>query len=213
MADTGFGVEILFLDALASDPSSPEDGMMWCNTTQGVFKVRRGVTRVLQDQNIHVFSAADLISPVNAGWAVNALAPLAVHPNHLSRSVRLFDDTVEEGVGFSWKIPSWALNMKIHIMSSAVAAPPAARTVGIKIYSKGLPDNAAEEAWSSGTQWNDADIPVNIYSQYDSESRTLASLGLTAGREYQFELTRVTPSGGTNLEGNWALERLSVEWT
>lgn len=159
------------------------------------------------------YYADHLDSPVNADWAVNALAPAAADPTNIALVVRRFDDTTEEGVGWIFEVPAAATNMELSFKGRAITAPGAARTVGLKLYSRGIPNNAAISAWSAGTALNDIDITTNAFFQYDTDNRTLASLGLTAGQTYQFELTRVAPGAGTNLTGDWALLELGVKFT
>ncbi len=84
--------------------------------------------------------------------------------------------------------------------------------MGLKIYNRGMPDDAAVEAWSAGDALADIDIPTNENWQYDEETLSLATLGATAGEVTQFELTRVAP-GGTNLEGDWALFGIDLEFS
>jgi hypothetical protein len=160
-----------------------------------------------------VFLADQLDNPNSSDWAVNALAPASACPINAALTVRRFDDTTEEGVGFSLTIPSGVTNMKLTFKSYPIPAPPGGtRYVAPKLYSRGYPDNAARGSWSAGTTYSDIAIPNNQYTQYDSEEKTLSTLGLTAGRFYQFELTRVSPSG-TNLTGDWALIELGVEFS
>lgn len=158
------------------------------------------------------FFADQLDSPNTADWAVNALAPASADSNNSGLTVRLFDDTTEEGVGFIAHIPPGVTNMTLRFRSRAETAPPAARTVGLNLYVREAPDNAAVEAWSAGTQLTDIDVPANENFQYDSQTLTLASLGLVAGRVAQFELTRINPTGGTELTGDWALLAVGVEF-
>ena len=158
------------------------------------------------------FDADQLLSPNNADWKINALAPLSADSNNAALSVRLCDDTAEEGVGFTIAIPVGAATMKIKTRSRAETAPAGARTVGLKLYNRGLPDNVAPQAWSAGNVLADLDIPANEYFQYDEEALTLATLGVTAGEVTQFELTRVAPTAGTNLTGDLALLWVGVEF-
>jgi hypothetical protein len=159
------------------------------------------------------YSADHLRTPDNSDWAVSAPALASSDPDDPSLTIRRFDDTIEQGIGIlEEEIPASATNIKLYLKSRAITAPGEARKVGLKFYSRGLPNNAAVEDWSSGTQWNDLDMPVNAYPQYDSEQRSLSSLSITAGRAYLFECTRVAPSAGTNLSGDWALITLGVEY-
>lgn len=157
------------------------------------------------------FNADQLDNPNNADWAVNALAPAVADSNNNGLTVRAFDDTTEEGVGFSLRVPPGATNLKIAPKGRPETGPPAARTVGLKLYQRGVPDDAAPEAWSAGTVLTDIDIPTTTeFFQYDAQTITLASLGITAGELTQFELTRVDPAGGTELVGDWDLLQLEV---
>ena len=159
----------------------------------------------------HQFFADQLDNPVNADWPVNALAPAVADSNNNGLTVRAFDDVIEEGVGFILRVPPGAINIKLALKGRAETGPPAARTVGVKLYQRGIPNDAAAEAWSAGTVLTDIDIPTtNEFFQYDAQTITLASLGITAGEMTQFELTRIDPTGGTELVGDWNLLQLEV---
>jgi hypothetical protein len=156
------------------------------------------------------FFADQMDNPVTSDWTVNALAPAAADSNNNGLTVRLFDDTTEEGIGFILEVPSGATNIIFNFVSRAETAPGAARTVGLNIYNRGIPNNAAVQAWSSATQLTDIDIPTNEFFQEDSQTVSLATLGVTAGETTQFELTRVNPTGGTELVGDWDLLLLKI---
>jgi hypothetical protein len=159
------------------------------------------------------FFADQFENPNNADWVVNALAPAVADSNNAGLTIRLFDDTAEEGVGFTIKIPATATNIIFAFVGRAETAPGAVNTVGLNIYNRGIPDNAAVQAFSAATQLADLDIPTNEFFQNDTQTLTLATLGLTAGETTQFELTRVAPTGGTNLPGNWDLLLCKVSFT
>lgn len=156
------------------------------------------------------FNADNMQSPTNADWVVAQLAPLSADASANALSVRLFDDVEVEGAGFELEIPSGATSIVLSFKARAVTAPGAAATVGLELYNRGIPDNAAVEAWSSATTLTDIDIPTNAFFQYDTQTITLASLGVTAGELTKFELTRVDPTGGTELVGDWALVQIKV---
>lgn len=161
----------------------------------------------------YYFPAGCFDVPNNADWAVNALAPLDVDDANNAYSVMAFDDTIEEGVGFEvGAIPSGKTNIKISLRSKAKAAGGAARTVGLKMYFREMLDNGAIQSWSSYVL-SDIDIPDNVLYQFDTQTVTLATFGLTVGRKVQFEVTRVTPGAGTDLTGDWFLKDLVVEFT
>ena len=157
------------------------------------------------------WSADQFENPVNADWAVNNLAPSRIDSNNNGINVRLFDDTTEEGIGFSTYIPTDAVNITIRFLSRAETAPPGARTVGVQLYERGIVGGV--DAWSAGTQLANVNIGTNENWVETVQTFTLASLGLTPGQVHQFELTRVNPTSGTELLGDWALQWLRVEFS
>lgn len=159
------------------------------------------------------FSPLILENPNNADWTVNALAPAVADSNNNGLTVRAFDDTAEEGVGFQFEVPAGATNIVFSFRSRAETTPGGAVTVGLDIYNRGIPDNAAVQAWSSATQLTDLNFTTNEFFQEDSQTVTLATLGITAGELTQFELTRVAPTGGSDLTGDWILANLKVSFT
>jgi hypothetical protein len=171
------------------------------------------ISAALLTAGLFQFGPLQLDNPVNSDWAVNALAPAAADNINAGLTVRLFDDTTEEGVGFEMVVPSGATNLIIGLQSRAVVAPAAARTVGLNLYQRGVRDNLAVDSWSAGTQLTDIDIPNNNLFQVDSQTITLATLGVTAGELTQFELTRINPTGGTELVDDWALLNLTIEFS
>ena len=150
--------------------------------------------------------------PLNSDWAVNAFAPAARDTNNNGLIVRRFDDSTEEGVGFSIVVPSSATDMTIRYKTRAETAPGATQTAVPKLYKRSLPDNAAVSSWSSNTLTNTS-LPTNENWQYDEKSDTLANWGITAGVVYQFEFTRDAGNGSDNLSGDLTLYVIEVEFS
>ncbi len=176
-----------------------------------------GLERVLTESDLALpefqFFADQFENPVNADWTVNALAPAAADSNNNGLTVRLFDDTAEEGVGFIVEVPAGATNIVFDFVSRAETAPGVVNTVGLDIYNRGIPNNAAVQAWSVSTALTDISIPTNEFVQEDTQTVTLATLGVTAGETTQFELVRTLPGAGTDLTGDWALLLAKVSFT
>lgn len=170
----------------------------------------RSYTEVREDLSLviqrYVFYADYLDSPNNSDWAVNALAPLVPDATEPARQVRVFDNITEEGVGFKLWVPAGTTNIRFTFVSNAQGAPAGVRTVGLKLYERGLGDS-----WSTGVVLNDIDIPTSTVWVTDAETKTLTSLGLIAGQPYQFELTRINPTAGTELADDWGLRMLMAE--
>jgi hypothetical protein len=159
------------------------------------------------------FFADQLDSPNNSNWAINAHAPATSDSVNAALTVRAFDDTAEEGVGFLIELPTGATNIIFDFRGKAATAPAAARQVILRLYERDIPDNAAISAWSAATTLTAIDIPTNANFQYDTQTITFASLGLTAGRIHQFELTRYGASASDTLVGDWRLLELKVSFS
>lgn len=180
--------------------------------------VAAGAGGVSAENGPFTLYADQLENPNNINWAISALAPAEADDDNNGLTVRAFDDgpfpANEEGVGFSFFIPSGVTNIILRFIGRARTAPGDARTVGLKLYSRGLPDTLDVQGWSIGLALTDIDIPITDFFQEDSQTIALAAVGLDAspGEETQFELTRVAP-GGTDLTGDWLLRRIQVEFS
>lgn len=160
-----------------------------------------------------LFYADQLDNPNNADWTVNALAPASADSNNAGLTVRLFDDTIEEGVGFILSVPAGVTSITLRFKSRAETTPGGAVGVVPTIYNRNIPDNAAVGAWTAGTDLTALAFTTNEFFQYDSQTITLAALSITAGNLTQFELTRNGAAGGDDLVGDWALIEIQVEFT
>jgi len=169
------------------------------------------VTASSEKTNFH-YNACELDSPVNDDWAVNGLAPASPDTVNAAVIVRRFDDTTEEGVGWIHRIPTGVTNMTINFVSRRQTAG-STQTVIPRLYRRQFPDNAAPTAWSSQLSLTALSFPNNVNYQYDSQTITLATLGLTAGQTTQFELTRLGTVSGDTLSGDWNLLELRIVYT
>lgn len=157
-----------------------------------------------------LFYADQLDNPVSSDWAVNALAPATADNTNSAITVRAFDDTAEEGVGFILTIPTCACGITLGFKSKARTAPGGVSTVQTNLYVRTIPDNAAVGAWSAGLALTPISIPANLFFQYDTQAIELATLGIAPGTLVQFELTR--DDVGAGLVGDWHLAELSVKF-
>lgn len=158
------------------------------------------------------FEADTFENPTTADWSVNALAPIAADGVNSGVKVRLFDDTTDEGVGFSALLPSSTTRFRLRFKSKGVTAPAGTRTVGLSLRFRRMQDNTAVAAWVTHAL-TDISIPTNALMQDDSQAIAYAtpSTAIVAGSYYQFELVRTAPSAGTELVGDWALKTLVFE--
>jgi len=157
-----------------------------------------------------IFQADQLESPVSSDWAVNSLAPLIPDANNTALSVRAFDDTTVEGVGFTIRVPTGATNIILGFLSRRATAATTAN-VGLNLYKRAIPDNAVIPAWGSPTLLTNLSMPNNVYYQKDSQTIAISTLGLTVGVTYLFELCRNVPTD--TLPGDWLLHSITIGWS
>lgn len=194
------------------DHASAADNDFAKFTTNGIEGRNYAETR--SDLNLvlarYVFSANKMVTPVNANWAVNNLAPLATDSNDGSLRVRLFDDTSEEAIGLDdvW-VPTGATSLRIKQLARPETAPGAARTAGWKLYKRNTMGNPS--TWTSYVL-NDIDITTNEDWLEDTQTETLTTLGLTAGQNYQLQFSRPAPTAGTDLTGDLAVQLIVLEF-
>lgn len=157
------------------------------------------------------FPAAKLTSSLTADWAVNGNAPLAEDSNNSGLSVRLADDTTEEGFGFEITVPTGAANMQIITLARAETAPGGAVVAKPLFYEREIADGAAVSAWSSSIALTDIDLAANEFFVKDTTSKTLAAWGIAVGQTHQIQITRTSASD--TLTGDLAWNSVRVEFT
>jgi hypothetical protein len=155
---------------------------------------------------------ADQLEDTITGWAVSAFASLELDSVNTSMRVRAFDDTEEEGVGFARVIPTGQTNITLKLYGKALTAPAATRTVGVKLYYRKFSEGIAQVSFSS-VVLDDLSIPADAFYKTHSQTLTLASIGAVAGDKFQFCLTRLNPTAGTELVGDWYLYLLVAEFS
>ena len=157
------------------------------------------------------YFANSLDSPNTSDYAINAFAPITTDPTYSSMSIRAFSNTIEQGVSCLFSIPANATLVNIIIKGRAQTAPAASSNVQPRIYTRLLPNNSAVGTWAAGINLTTIAIPTNAYFQYYTYTATLASLGLTAGNLYQFELTRYNTGVTNNLTSGFYMAEMTLE--
>ena len=161
----------------------------------------------------YLFMPDQLDTPNNADWAVNSFAPLTVDSLNNGLIIRTFDDTTNQGVGFTLPVPSGAANMQVNFKWRAQSTPAAARGIVMGIYTRQLANNAAVAAWSTKISFTTIVPATNTNYQYSGQKFTLAALGVTAGNLCQFEFIRDGAAVADTLVGNANLVELDVVFT
>lgn len=159
-------------------------------------------------QNRRLFYADQLDLPVNSNWAVNALAPPVADSLNPGLTVSRFDDTTEEGVGWIYRAPLSTANLTLSMLSRPEAA--GGGDVIPRLYLREVTPGGTTGAWSAGLDLTALTFPATTNWLESSQTLTFGALGITAGRTYQFELTRNAPAGGDTLVGDWDLLELGV---
>jgi hypothetical protein len=201
------GVDVFEADRdLAINLIPNADGAL--NVGSSARRFAKGFFQVLNHYR-YEFYGDQFENPNNADWVVNALAPASADSLNAGLTVRRFDDTIEEGAGFTLTVPADAIAMRFTFRHRAQTAPGGAVTTQPRLYRRTRADNAAWGAWSAAFAYVALSLPATTDWQDDVEVVTLATLGLTAGQVAQFELTR-DPADG--LTGDWVLHELMVEF-
>ncbi len=151
-------------------------------------------------------------NPVNADFAVNALAPAQADSNNAALIVRAFDDLAEEGVAFGLTLPSHSSSVVLRLTSRAATAPVGVDGVVPKLYARTIPDNAPVGAWSAGDAIGEVSIPSNEFFQYDTFIISFATLGIAPDTYVQFELTRDPAEPADDLVGDWFLLEVGLSF-
>lgn len=161
----------------------------------------------------YTYFANSLDSVNSADFAVNGLSPVTTDPLSPAFNVRSFVNTAETGVGLMCSIPQGATQVTIRLKGRPATAPTSSSVVMFKLYNRLISTGAAMGAWTGSNLTNNV-IPTNAFFQYFNQTITLASLGLTAGNLYQFELTRPTTGfTGTNLTSAFLLAEVTLEFS
>jgi hypothetical protein len=159
------------------------------------------------------YFATSLDSPNNADWTVNTLAPTISDPANNAISVRQFSNTANSGVGLTVPIPANASNISFNYQGRSQTA--ATGTLQFQLYTRTIVNvttPAAPSAWSSANLFTSQSIASNVFYYSYTYTVSLATLSLTAGNTYQFELVRNTGVAG-NLAQPWLLQGLTVSFT
>ena len=155
------------------------------------------------------FTAANFENPNNANWSISALAPATVDSLNNSLTIRAFDDTTEEGVGFYLRPPSDATTITFNFVLRPQTAPGSTQNVLFRLHRRIIGVNSAVSTWSI-TNLTAISIPNNTNYQYRSQTTTLTSLGITPGLVHLIELSRQGTNGGDTLAGDLNLLNLEV---
>ena len=177
------------------------------NTQNGQFKMA-GTPITLASS---CFYADQVEYPTGSDWNVNVGAPASADSNNSSLTVRRFDDSTDEAIGFMICVPPATIEMSVVTMARAETAPGSTQTAVMVLHKRQIPNNAAIPSWSTNALTN-IDLPTNENFQMDMTVDTLSNWGMTAGTAYQMQLSRDANNGSDNLSGDLSLLMVMVEF-
>jgi hypothetical protein len=109
-------------------------------------------------------------------------------------------------------VPSNATYVNLTFKWRVATAPASAKAAVFRLFSRQLPDNAAAGSWSAGYQLTTLAVSTDAYYHYTTQTYTLATLSLTAGSLYNFELTRYASLAADTLVGDFLLVEFTVDF-
>lgn len=158
------------------------------------------------------FKSEDWLETTGSDWAIDQAADSRTDTNTNSLTIRYFESTVEQGVGFFLDAPVNSSQLRLVLYSRAETLPGALAEVAPKLYVREITDNGALGAW----QFVDLDLlafPTNEFWQKDSQTLLFTDFtsALEAEKLYQCQITRNALSADDTLVGDWNLLRVVVE--
>jgi hypothetical protein len=109
--------------------------------------------------------------------------------------------------------PTGTTNIQFSFRSRAQTAPTIAKQVILKLFTREIVDNSVPSAWTAGTVLTGIDITNTANWLYDSQTISLATLSLTAGRTTQYEMTRDATHASDTLVGDWDLAMVKMNYS
>lgn len=164
---------------------------------------------------------ADQMGVSNIDFPVNNIAPTDLDNTNSRFPVVVYDDTLEQIRWWGADSPGVAYygvaadQLLLKILMKPETAPPAARTVGLRLYYSNVPDDAAVPAWRS-IDLDDFDIAANTNWQEQLFTITIGGgvgeLDIMAGQALLLGLARIDPTAGAELVGNAHMLRVVEGW-
>ena len=199
------------LDAHLASTSNPHSTGLSNLSSGSLADLNAAVTNATFETAAHYYRPCDLVSTLDADWAVNGNAPLSADTLDPSILVRRSDDTTEEGFGVQLPpIPVGATNMQIALEVRPQSGPAGSVVAKTLFYERD--ETTAVGSWSSSIALDDISLPVTSVDYINVVTdKTLATWGLVAGNRYRVQITR-TATGDT-LSGDLVTKGVKVSFT
>jgi len=139
--------------------------------------------------NNYIFQAGSFDNPTTSDWVVNSLAPAAADGTNSALTIRAFDDTVAEGIGFTFTVPPASTTVSIEFKIRPATSQTGTKVGLFKLYRREFVSGGTAGSWNAGVELDTIDFTTNV-TQYVTQNYTLTELGLTAGVLTNFELIR-----------------------
>lgn len=165
--------------------------------------------------NVRMLQAEDWDVPSNADWPISNIAGAEPDPAYNALNMRRFvyaAGAYGTGAGFKITVPSSSTSLTLKFWGRSTTAPGGVRNVSFRFYVRRIPDDAVGMiAWAYNSL-SDLALINSSYFQANSQTRTLAQLGVTAGQAYHVEISRQA-AGADNLVYDYLLGMLTLTWT
>lgn len=148
-----------------------------------------------------------LRTPFGSDWPVQVAAQFTFDSLNPALPVWRFDAGTEEGVGWGMRVPTGFTTLGFEFSSRGQGA--GGGTAALNLYTRTVSNGSPITSWSAGTALSSLSLAASTNPQDDTDSVSLATLGLTAGSMANFELTR---DGGT-LATDWTLFDATLVFT
>ena len=199
------------LDAHLASTSNPHSTSLSNLNGGSLADLNAAVTNATFETVSHYYRPCDLVSTLDADWAVNGNAPLSADTLDPSILVRRSDDTTEEGFGVQLPpIPVGATNMQIALEIRPQSGPGGSVVAKTLFYERD--ESTTVGSWSSSIALDDINFPVTSVDYINVVTdKTLATWGFVAGSRYRVQITR-TATGDT-LSGDLVFKGVKVSFT
>ena len=160
------------------------------------------------------FGAFDFEFTNNTDWAISSSANRIRDPINQSIRAFAFDDTVEEGLGFFIEVPPASANLTNITYTFWVKRRSASSgsNAVFRAHNRPISSNVPVGTWNSN-----ADFPTitGVSTVYQRVSFTvpLSTAGFVNDTLHQIEITRNSPNGSDDVQGDILISRVKVSFS
>ena len=201
-------------------PSLPAGtpGMIRYNTVTGCYEVYLPAANrwhALDTLQARFFPASHLDNPAaGSDWPYTLLAPAQSDPLTPALTVRAFDDTASEAVGFTAFVPMGCRNLTVRYAVRCAAAPTGSTNTGFvfNVVSRSIPSTGLMTAWVAASSGTHTAPLTNQWGYYSQSIPVNAADAVAPGLLHQFEFARIGNTPADTVVGDIFLAGLVLEF-